>query len=70
MNSFTALMTSHNTTGPAGEHLTEDCFQANPLPFANGGSALRWGGSNITEECKDGRYDKCRVQFNATDVRY
>ena len=42
---------------PAGSHLDEQCFQATPLPFADGTSTLRWGGVG-------GRTHR----FNATDV--
>lgn len=42
---------------PAEKELNEDCFQAFPVPFADGRSSLRWGGAGGE-----------RIWFNATDV--
>ena len=53
---------------PAGEPLDEACFQAHALPFADGTSALRWGGVGATQPCAEGQFDNCTVTFNATDV--
>ena len=43
-------------------------MKANPIPFADHTSALRWGGVDATEACKPGQYEDCVVKFNATDV--
>lgn len=42
---------------PAANTLDERCFQAHPVPFADGTSSLRWGGEGGE-----------RLRFNATDV--
>lgn len=42
---------------PADKPLNEDCFQATPVPFADGTSSLRWGGVGAEQ-----------IWFNATDV--
>jgi len=52
----------------AHEHLTEECFQRHPLPFANGKSALRWGGHGVSRTCAKGEFTDCVVRFDATDV--
>ena len=53
---------------PAHEPLTEECFQRHPLPFADGRSALRWGGVGATRPCETGAYANCTLTFDATDV--
>ena len=53
---------------PAGSDLTEDCFQAHPVPFADHTSALRWGGKGVTKPCEVGNYKDCMISFNATDA--
>ena len=42
--------------------------QRTPLAFADGTSALRWGGADATRPCRVGEYADCVVAFNATDV--
>jgi len=51
-----------------GRNLDEECFRAGALPFADGRSALRWGGRGVTRPCAAGEFADCVVRFNATDV--
>jgi len=54
---------------PVGQTLSEACFQALPLPFADNTSMLRWGGAGATAPCKrGGPYKDCVLSFAAVDV--
>ena len=48
---------------PKSQPLSEECFQAHPLPFADGTSALRWGGPAATKRCAKGEYADCVLPF-------